>query len=160
MSKLPKPLIHEAQLEDRLQNLQQAPSEPELAADWALRKELVLLKPEPLPSEFRRNLLNRKRSFRPRWASGMAVAASVSGILLLSSLMQPPQEEITISDAQNFQLAMQTISATSQRALNITGRELIEHVRMPRMELESLPYSDILQSMIAAEPETEITKEN
>lgn len=160
MSKSPKPLIQEAQLEDRLQNLRQAPSEPELAADWALRKELVQLKPEPLPPEFRRSLLSRKRSFRPRWASGMAMAASVSGILLFSSLMQPPENEITISDAQDFQLAMQTISATSQRALNITGRALNEHVRMPAVELEALPYGDMLQSMIATTPESEIPKEN
>lgn len=160
MNRLHNARSNEARFEDQLQSLLKAPTEPELAADWLLRKELARLKPEPLLPAFRDRVLSSTRRLRLRWASGMAAAASISGLLLFSHLIQQPENDITLSDAQNFQLAMQTISTTSQRALNITGRELNEHVRMPAIELEALPYSDILQSMIAVAPESEITKEN
>lgn len=160
MNRLHNARRNEARLEDQLQNLLKPPAEPELAADWALRKELARLKPEPLPPAFRHRVLSDSRRFRLRWASGMAMAASISMLLLFGHLIQQPQNDITRSDAQNFQLAMQTISTTSQRALNITGRELDEHVRMPTIAIDDLPYSSVLQAMIAAPTESELTKEN
>ena len=156
MNKLHSVHSLEVQYEDRLQDLLNAPTEPELAADWLLRNELTQLGPEQLPLDLRHRILRQTRRVPLRWAGGMAMAASIAAMLLVSHWIQQPEDDITRADAENFELAMQTISTASELALGITGRELNEHLRMPAINLERLPYSAVLQSMIVGEAASEI----
>ena len=147
---------NEARLEDRLQEDVNRPSEPELAADWAFKKELGQLAAEPLPAELRHNILRQTRRFPRHWASGLAMAACITAMLLISHGLQPPEPDITPAEAESFQLAMQTISTASELAFGITGRELNEHMGLPTIDLAQWPYGEQLQSIIA--PETEINE--
>lgn len=158
MNRSHKMHANEAQYEDRLQDLLHAPTEPELAADWALRKELTQLAPEPLPPELRHRILRRTRRLPLRRAGGIAMAAGIAVMLLLSYSIQQPEQDIARSDAESFELALRTIGTASELAFGITGRELNEHLHIPAIELEQLPYGSMLQSMIAPRSGSEINE--
>ncbi|GEM_PF-1896077 len=145
----PAVLESAAGLEDRLRALEHPPADPELAADWALRKELRRLKPEPLPAEladrWKHMLRPRGRGLHSAW--GFAIAASLVLALSLTLLMPINEPEPDPTAIQDFRLAMQTVNTTSRKALSITGRELNEHLQWPSIELEPLPYSRLVRAI-------------
>ncbi|MBY6204349.1 hypothetical protein [Halomonas denitrificans] len=149
----------DAELETRLRAAGTPPQDRDLAADWALRRELAELGPDHgLPTALRRAVLRHaavhpRRSTR-RWPGlPVALAAGLAGVLVLVAALRPGGPEpspVSTTNAEQLQLALVTLDRTSRRALALAGRGVREHLDRPedflRIELQELPYGHLLDS--------------
>lgn len=143
-----------ARLEDRVRDAGGPPSDPELAADWHLRRELAGLKPEPLSPELRRAVIARSRQ-PAGWRSWpVALAAGLAGVLVIATALQAPAPAPEPASTEELRLALTTIDRTSRRALGTAGREVGEHLRFPVIGLEQLPYGHLLRTLTVSTPQT------
>ncbi|MEM1080175.1 MAG: hypothetical protein AAGH65_01200 [Pseudomonadota bacterium] len=147
MNKSHEDPVLEANLEQQLHAALGLPSDPELAADWLLSQELSELGPEPLTKQVRDRYLRSTRQHRLRRTPmlGWALAASMVAVTILAVVLRTP-EPAPLTEAEQFELALQTLDDTSKRALAITGRALNEHIRWPTIELEPSPYNRLIRS--------------
>ena len=149
----------DAELETRLRAAETPPQDRDLAADWALRRELAELGPDDaLPTELRgavlRHATDHPRPGPRRWRGlPVALAAGLAGALVLVAALRPGGPEpspVSSADAEQLQLALVTLDRTSRRALNLAGRGVREHLDAPedflRIELQELPYGHLLDS--------------
>jgi len=149
MHKSHDPFDRDLERADALENSPDAPREPELAADWALKQELAGLGaaglPESVRSRARRAALAEQRG---PWLLGVA-AALVAAVVVAVVLQSPPRSpEIvtpTAQDLAELQLAFDTINRTGKRAVAMAGREVQASLVVPDLGLAELPYAGYLR---------------
>ena len=159
MNRLPEDAARrprEATLEERIVDSAVAPTDPELAADAALRRELQALDPvEPLPPALKRAVLGRTTPVgpvRPGWRGlPVALAAGLAGVLVVATALRPSDPEPL--PAAELELALATLDRTSRDALGRAGREVGAHLNIPVIELEQLPYGHLLRSLAGSSPQ-------
>jgi len=153
MHKSPDPFERDLERAIALENSRTAPRDPELAADWALKRELAGLGAAELPDRARARV-RRKVAMEQRspWLLGIAAAmvAAVVATLVLQSPVQPPsQPEASVTptarDLIELQLAFDTINRTGRRAVAMAGREVQESLAMPDLGLAKLPYAGYIR---------------
>ena len=130
-----------------------APREPELAADWALKRELAGLGAAELPHRVKVRVHRRvAREQRGPWLLG--IAAAIVGAVVLTVVLQSPMHSPaeapavitpTARDLAELQLAFDTINRTGKRAVAMAGREVQESLVMPDLGLAELPYAGYIQ---------------
>lgn len=140
--------------EERVQSMQ-APDDPQLAADWRLKRELVALAAPPLPAALRQRVLARtSRAHRPaRWLAAAAILAGVS----VTALWQQPFREspsdaipATVSAAQleDLRLALATLGDSGEFGLRLAGEQLAAGVAAIEFDAAALPWADRLQRLL------------
>ena len=132
-----------------LENHRTAPRDPELAADWALKRELAGLGAAELPDPVRVRL-RRRVAVEQRGPWLLGIAAAIVGAVVLSVVLQSPSRSPaeapavvtpTARDLAELQLAFDTINRTGKRAVAVAGREVKESLAMPDLGLAELPYA-------------------
>ncbi|HKL50423.1 MAG TPA: hypothetical protein VJ902_05450 [Wenzhouxiangellaceae bacterium] len=151
MHKSPDPFERDLERENALEDSRTVPREPELAADWALKRELVGLGAAELPVAVKTRLRrNAHMEQRGPWLMGIAaalvVAVVVAAVLQSPTVQQPPtgsQSVVTPTarDLAELQFAFDTINRTGKRAAAKAGREVQQSLVMPDLGLSELPYA-------------------
>ena len=149
MHKSPDPFERDLERAIALENSRTAPGDLELAADWALKRELAGLGtgglPDSVRARARRTTLVAQRG---PWLLGIAaalVAAVVVTLVLQVSPRSPAQAPSVVTptarDLAELQFAFDTINRTSRRVAAMAGREVQESLVMPDLGLADLPYA-------------------
>jgi len=149
MHKSHDPFERDLQHANELENSRAAPHEPELAADWALRRELAGLGAAELPEDIRAKALRAAVSEQRRpWLMGIAaalVAAVVVTVVVQAPVRSPVEPPAAVTptaqDLAELQFAFDTINRTGRRAVVLAGREVQESLVMPDLGLAELPYA-------------------
>jgi len=145
MHKSPDPFERDLEREIKLESSRTAPRDPELAADWALKRELAGLGAAELPAgvgaaAYRGAMAGQ----RGPWLMGLAaafVAAVIVTVVLQSPGRSPSVVTPTARDLVELQFAFDTINRTGKRAVALAGREVQESLAMPDLGLTALPYA-------------------
>jgi len=151
MHKSPDPFERDLERENALEDSRSAPREPELAADWAIKRELAGLGaaelPEAVKARARRAAVVQQRG---PWLLGIAaalVAAVVVTVVLQSPARSPSPSVVTPTarDLAELQFAFDTINRTGKRAVAMAGREVQASLAMPDLGLAELPYAGYIR---------------
>lgn len=149
MQKSPDPFERDLERAIALENCRTVPRDPELAADWAVKRELAGLGaaelPESVRARARRAALAQQRG---PWLLGIAaalVAAVVVTVVLQSPVRSPSVVTPTARDLAELQFAFDTINRTGKRAVTMAGREVQESLAMPDLGLAELPYAGYIR---------------
>jgi len=150
MHKSPDPFERDLERAIALENSPTAPDDSELAADWALKRELAGLGVAELPHRVRaavdRNAV-ATRSGPWLWSMAAALVAAVIVTVVLQSPVRSPAVVMpTAHDLADFQLALDTIDRTGKRAMALAGREVQESFVMPELDLSELPYAGYIKT--------------
>jgi len=151
MHKSPDPFERDLERENALEDSRTVPREPELAADWALKRELVGLGAAELPVAVKTRLRrNAHMEQRGPWLMGIAaalVAAVVVTVVLQSPARSPSPSVVTPTarDLAELQFAFDTINRTGKRAVAMAGREVQASLAMPDLGLAELPYAGYIR---------------
>lgn len=145
MHKSHDPFERDLERANALETSRAAPREPELAADWALKRELAGLGgaelPESVRSRARRTALAEKRGPWLLSAAAALVAAVVVAVVLQSPARSPQVVTPTAKDLVELQFAFDTINRTGKRAVAMAGREVQASLAIPDLGLAELPYA-------------------
>lgn len=153
MHKSHDPFERDLERANALENSRSVPRDPELAADWALKRELAGLGSAELPASVRARA-RRAAVVEQRGPWLLGIAAALVAALVVTVVLQseaPMSEEApsvvmpTAQDLAELQFAFDTINRTSRRALAMTGRELQDNLVMPELGLTELPYAGYVQ---------------
>lgn len=149
MHKSPDRFEIELEREVALEQARSAPSDPELAADWALKHELKSLGAADLPAAVRARA-GRTIAAGQRAPWFMAVAAALVAAVVVTLVLQVPVQSPrvatpTANDVADLQLALDTISRTGKRAVAMAGREVQDSIAMPDLGLAELPYAGYIR---------------
>jgi len=170
MNKSPESFERDLRREQAIEQAAQAPRDLELAADWALKRELAGLESDALPDLLRRRVLAQARApsgHRPVWwlAAAAALFASLTAVVLvqlpvpsddasrMAGAERPgalmPSSMLEPADALDLRLALNTIQQTGRRATWLAGRGLSEHLDPEDVDfgIEQLPYADAIRSV-------------
>ena len=164
MSMSPENSRAERTAEERLTAAEQRPADPELAADWEMRRTLRDMETPRLPPELRNRVMQATRRTGPptRW---MGLAAAVVLSLGLILVLQAPEDEpqpatVSQADFQDLQLALATLESSARRTSAIAGRELADSLVLPNLKLDDLPYAPQLRQWIEPAPQPKTQKES
>lgn len=153
MHKSPDPFEKDLERAIALENSRTAPGDPELAADWALKRELAGLGagglPDSVRARARRTTLVAQRG---PWLLGIA-AALVAAVVVTVVLQAPPRSPVhepmivtpTARDLAELQFAFDTINRTGKHAVAMAGREVQQSLAMPDLGLAELPYAGYIR---------------
>lgn len=155
MQKSPDRFEQDLAREIELERRSSAPRDPELAADWALKRELAGLGAAELPQRVRararRTAISEQRG---PWLLG--IAAALVAAVVVTLVLQPPAETPspsvvtpTARDLAELQFAFDTINRTGKRAVALAGREVQESLVMPELGLAELPYAGYIRPYFA-----------
>ncbi|MBL38160.1 MAG: hypothetical protein CMP07_07105 [Xanthomonadales bacterium] len=151
MHKSHDPFERDLERANALENSRSAPREPELAADWTLKRELAGLGaaelPEAVKARARRAAVVQQRG---PWLLGIAAAlvAAVVVTVVLQSPAETPSPSVvtpTARDLAELQFAFDTINRTGKRAVAMAGREVQASLAMPDLGLAELPYAGYIR---------------
>lgn len=126
-----------------------APRDPELAADWALKRELAGLGAGELPTGVAARA-RRKAAARPHTPWFMAAAAALVAAVVVTLVLRAPSPAPSIAaptarEMAQLELALETLNATGRRAVAIAGREVSGSLALPDLGLDELPYAEYVR---------------
>ncbi len=129
------------------------PRDPELAADWALKRELVGLAAAELPSGAAVRA-RRQAAARPRTTWFMAAAAALVAAVVITLVLRapepaPPVATPTEREMAQLALALETLDATGRRVAAIAEREVSGSLAVPDLGLDELPYAEYVRPYLA-----------
>lgn len=131
--------------EASLERSRTRPDDPELAADWDLKRELRGLGPAELPHRVRARALRAARSrSRAPWfvaAAAAMVAAVVIAIVWQAPGGRPTPATVTGQALGELRLALNTIQDAGRRSLDLAARGMSGKLTVAELGLESLPYA-------------------
>ncbi len=146
MNRSPDMSRAELNAEERLTTADRRPDDPELAADWALSRQLRGLETPPLPAGLRSRVMNAtRRPQRPAWWLGMAAAVVIglAVVLIIEPLDQPGgSPTVAEADLHDLQLALAGLEFGARRAGTVTGRQLAQSLSTTRIDLDEVPYAN------------------
>jgi len=127
----------------------EAPRDPELAADWAVKRDLAALRAAELPSGVV-DRARRQAMVRPRTPWFMATAAALVAAVVATLALRAPESSPSVvtpsaREMAQLELALETLNATGRRAAAIAGRELSGSLVVPDLGLSDLPYAEYVQ---------------
>ncbi len=145
MNRSPDPTRAELEAEERLIAAERLPDDHELAADWALGRELRGLDVPPLPPGLRSRVMNATHHRqRPAWWLGLAAAVMLGlAVVLIIEPFDPPGESTTVAEAElhDLQLALASLELGARRAGSAARSELSRSLFNTRIDLDELPYA-------------------
>lgn len=158
MNRLPDPTPAELAAEAQMQ-ARSGPNDPELAADWRLRRELHELGTPALPDAMRRRVMRAAAPAGPKWWMGIAAAVVLAvAVSLVLQPTGPASHSPTVSEAELQQLntALAALEYSARRTSAIAGRQVTSSIHLPELNLDRLPYAPELRHWIEPARPTEI----